>query len=561
MELQNVFKVSAIVAAMALTGCGGDIEVTPTVNDTSVNNSNNTTNNTNTGDTPTTPDPTDPVTPTNPCTSRTVSGTEVQGTFQAPHCVYGTDFAGKNLEIESDVTFADLENDGAHVFKGALQIGKNCNTTTGCTVPDTGPTLKVEAGATLAFTSGEAIIRIARGAKIDAIGTMEKPISFTSANTIEAFDLANIGPQFADWGGIIINGKGLTNQCTNAQRAENTCNADAEGISSHFGGSDNTDGSGHIKYANIWYAGSGPRDGGPGDDLNSLTLNAVGSGSSFEYIHVHQGFDDGIEFFGGASTIKNIVVTDTQDDAIDIDAGWQGKAQFIYVQHGTIKTKKDVTYQDEDGNPALIPAGTEGFMGNNGFETDGEKNGGDDYSEVPASNPNIANVTVVTTDGKSIRDNDPSQAAKFDDAIKSQYYNALFVKSEGANGTDCIEFKDSDAAANAEADTLNFHNSVMACVSNFKSGSDPLPNGEVKEEWFKNAGSSLVLDGVQDVLAADGFSTNAASTAITVQANDLSTLNDSFFTPVNYIGAVSSADTSSDWYKWVQKAVTAANND
>ncbi|MBE0370123.1 hypothetical protein [Pseudoalteromonas aurantia] len=564
MELQNLFKVSAIVAAMALTGCGGDIEVTPTVNDTSVNNSNNTTNNTgtDTGGTPTTP--TDPVTPTNPCTSRTVSGTEVQGTFQAPHCVYGTDFAGKNLEIASDITFADLENDGAHVFKGALLIGENCNTTTGCSVPENGPTLKVEAGATLAFTSGEAIIRIARGAKIDAIGTADKPISFTSANTIEAFDLANIGPQFADWGGIIINGKGLTNQCTNVERAENTCNANAEGIVSHFGGSDNADGSGHIKYANIWYAGSGPRDGGPGDDLNSLTLNAVGSGSSFEYLHIHQGFDDGIEFFGGASTIKNIVVTDTQDDAIDIDAGWKGKAQFIYVQHGTIKTKKDVTYQDSDGNPALIAAGSEGYMGNNGFETDGEKNKGADYSEVPASNPMIANVTVVTTDGKSIRDNSSSQAAKFDDAIQGQYYNALFVKSAAAQGgqdTKCIEFKDSDAAANAEADTLNFHNSVLACTANFKSGSEPLPNGEGKEEWFKNAGSSLVLDGAQDVLAADGFSTNSTSTAITITANDLSSLNDSFFTPVNYIGAVSNADTSSEWYKWVQKAVTAANND
>ncbi|MBQ4846885.1 hypothetical protein [Pseudoalteromonas sp. MMG005] len=564
MELQNLFKVSAIVAAMALTGCGGDIEVTPTVNDTSVNNSNNTTNNTgtDTGGTPTTP--TDPVTPSNPCTSRTVSGTEVQGTFQAPHCVYGTDFAGKNLEIASDITFADLENDGAHVFKGALLIGENCNTTTGCSVPENGPTLKVEAGATLAFTSGEAIIRIARGAKIDAIGTADKPISFTSANTIEAFDLANIGPQFADWGGIIINGKGLTNQCTNVERAENTCNANAEGIVSHFGGSDNADGSGHIKYANIWYAGSGPRDGGPGDDLNSLTLNAVGSGSSFEYLHIHQGFDDGIEFFGGASTIKNIVVTDTQDDAIDIDAGWKGKAQFIYVQHGTIKTKKDVTYQDSDGNPALIPAGSEGYMGNNGFETDGEKNKGTDYSEVPASNPMIANVTVVTTDGNSIRDNRGSQAAKFDDAIQGQYYNALFVKSAAAQGgqdTKCIEFKDSDAAANAEADTLNFHNSVLACTTNFKSGSEPLPNGEDKEEWFKNAGSSLVLDGAQDVLAADGFSTNSTSTAITIAANDLSSLNDSFFTSVNYIGAVSNADTSSEWYKWVQKAVTAANND
>ena len=81
MELKNLFKVSAIVAAMALTGCGGDIEVTPTVNDNSVNNSNNTTNNEGNGNTG------GDTGTTNPCTARTVGSTEVQGQFQAPHCV------------------------------------------------------------------------------------------------------------------------------------------------------------------------------------------------------------------------------------------------------------------------------------------------------------------------------------------------------------------------------------------------------------------------------------------------------------------------------------------
>ncbi|MEI8640343.1 hypothetical protein P4S68_01760 [Pseudoalteromonas sp. Hal099] len=78
-----------------------------------------------------------------------------------------------------------------------------------------------------------------------------------------------------------------------------------------------------IKWAKIWYAGSGPRVGGEGDDLNSLTLNAVGSGSEFDYLHIHQGFDDGIEIFGGATTLKHVAVTDTQDDSFDFDAGWQ----------------------------------------------------------------------------------------------------------------------------------------------------------------------------------------------------------------------------------------------
>ena len=555
MELKRIFKISAIVAAMALTGCGGDIEVTPTVNDSSVNNSNNTVNNNNGGDTT-------PVVE-NPCTSRTVAGTEIQGDFQAPHCVYGTDFASKSLEIEENIEFSKLENEGAHVFKGALLIGKDCNTSTGCSISSDGPTLKINAGTTLAFTSGESIVRIARGAKIDAIGTAEEPIRFTSAKEFAAFDIADTGAQFADWGGIMVNGFGYTNECTNAERAATNCNSDSEGITSYYGGSNNEDSSGNIKYAHIWYAGSGPRDGGAGDDLNSLTLNAVGSGSSFEFLHIHQGFDDGIEFFGGAASIKHIVVTDTQDDAVDVDAGWQGKGQFIVVKHGSIKTKSDVSYTNDDGVLVTIPAGTDGFMGNNGFETDGEKNGGAEYSEAPASTLNFANVTVLTTDAKSIRDDSASQGMKFDDAIRGKYYNALVVKTEGSNGTDCLEFKnsDKDEAANAEADTLNFENSVLACVSYFKNESETLPEGENKLDWFKNDGSNLVLDGAADVLAADGFATKSDSDAITIDANDLSSLNDNFFTSVDFIGGVSDKDTSSEWYKWVKKAIDASNAD
>ncbi|QTL37983.1 hypothetical protein [Pseudoalteromonas viridis] len=576
MKLTGLFKVSLVTSALVLAGCGGDIEVTPTVNDTSVTDSNNTTTTTNNG----TGDNSggdnnnggndgndkDPVV-TNPCVSRTVAGEEVQGEYRnSKHCYYDSSFASKALEIKENITFDALPNGGAHVFAGALLIGENCDTSTGCTVPETGPTLTVKPGAIMAFASGEAIVRIARSAKIMAEGTAEAPITFTSANDIEEFDITGFGPQFADWGGIMINGKGLTNQCKNEERAQGLCNAKTEGITSHFGGNDNADSSGNIKYAKIFYAGSGPREGGVGDDLNSLTLNGVGSGSSFEFLHIHQGFDDGIEFFGGAANLKNIVVTDTQDDSIDIDAGWQGKAQFIYIKHGTIKTKKDVNYTGEDENKKkvvkTIEAGTEGFMGNNGFETDGEKNKGDEYNDVTPSNPTIANVTVVTTDGKSIRDNDPSQAATFDDAIRGQYYNTLFVKADNAaNDTACLHFKDDDAAKNAAEDALNFNSSVLACVKDITDESKTLPGNESYTAWWDNAGSSQTLTEAGDVLAADGFSTNKDSASITVAAYDMTTLNDDFFVKADYVGAVSSADTTSAWYKWVKEALELADKD
>ncbi|WP_286235106.1 hypothetical protein [Thalassotalea sediminis] len=533
MQLKSLFKVSAVACALALVGCGGDIKINPTVNDNStttdnsVNNSNNTSNS----------GQQDAV----ECASYESDAGTVEGTFDGKDCLYNDSFASKNISITSNLTFEELPDGGVHVFEDALQIGEDGRTDDGFTVPTNGPTMTVKPGATLAFKSGEAIIRIARGAKIQAVGTADKPITFTSAFAYDRHDLEGKGAQYADWGGIIINGNGLTNQCTNAQRAADTCNVASEGITSYFGGNDNTDGSGNIKWAKIWYAGSGPRVGGEGDDLNSLTLNAVGSGSSFDYIHIHQGYDDGIEFFGGAANIKHIVVTDTQDDAIDIDAGWQGNAQFLFVKHGTVTTR--------DGAIA--------YMGNNGFETDGEKNGGADYDEAPASFPTIANVTVITTDGESVRDEDPSQAHKFDDAIKTNYYNVLAVKTDATNGTSCIEFK-SDGLKNAAE--ISFQNSVLACAGEFKDATQ-MPAGMSVEAWYENGGVNERVGGNADVLAENGFATNTSSADVTIAANDLSGLDTSFFDTVNYIGAVSDQDTSSAWYKWVEAAVTAADND
>ena len=533
MKLSDLFKVSLVATAMTLAGCGGDIEITPTVNDNSsstdnsVNNSNNTTGSTTEEEAV--------------CASYESDAGRVTGVVSGIDCLYNDSFASKTISITSNITFAELPDGGVHVFEDALQIGEDGSTVDGFEVPSNGPTMTVEPGAVLAFGSGEAIVRIARGAKIQAVGTEEKPVVFTSANAFDRFDTAGEGARYADWGGIIINGNGITDQCTDAERDGGTCNVASEGITSYFGGNDNADSSGNIKWAKIWYAGSGPRVGGEGDDLNSLTLNAVGSGSEFDYLHIHQGFDDGIEIFGGATTLKHVAVTDTQDDSFDFDAGWQGKAQYLFIQHGT------VTLND----------GTVVNMGNNGFESDGVK--GSSTEQVSPSNPTVANVTVVTTDGNSVRDDDPSQAYKFDDQFNSSIYNTVIVKQNATN-TQCIEFS---GDGEAQADKISFTSSVMACSANFTDtdtfASGPL-EGQTKTAWFENDGANQILTDDVAVLADNGFATNTAAAEVTVTATDLST-SDSFFESVNYIGAVSDQDTDSSWYKWVEAAVTAANAD
>ncbi|MFC3094369.1 hypothetical protein DRW07_14225 [Alteromonas sediminis] len=529
MELKTLFKASAVSVALILAGCGGDISITPTVNDNSsvVDNSTNNSNNTS-GQTPSED--------VNCASYEGASGT-VEGVFDGLDCIYNDSFASRSFSITSNITFEELPNGGVHFFEDALQIGEDGDTTAGFSIPTNGPTMTVRPGATLAFQSGEAIIRIARGAKIQAVGTASKPITFTSANAFDRFDNAGGGALYADWGGIIINGNAITDQCSDAERDAGTCNVPSEGIVSYYGGNDNTDSSGSIKWARIWYAGSGPRAGGEGDDLNSLTLNGVGSGSEFEYLHIHQGFDDGVEIFGGATTLKYIVVTDTQDDSFDFDASWQGAAQFLYVKHGTVTNREGAVVN----------------MGNGGFESDGRKGDG------PSSNPTIANVTVVTTDELSVRDEDPSLAFKFDDQFNASLYNVLMVKTD-ATQTWCVNFSGDGELG---ADQISFTGSVMACGEEFNNdtfGGGPL-EGTALATWFDNDGANERIGPAASVFAEDGFSTLTSSSDISVAASDLSDLDSSFFTPAAYVGAVSDQDTSSAWYQWVQAALTAADAD
>ena len=545
MQMKTLFQVSAIASALMLVGCGGDIKIEPTVNDNSVNNSNNTT--------------TPPVEPTdeNLCASYGDGDNLKQGSMTTDgDCSYGLSFASKSIEINEDLTLAALPNDGVHIFDSALQVGQDCDTTTSCSIDTDGPTLTVEAGATVAFRSGEALIRIGRGANIDAEGTIDNPITFTSTTAISHLDVVGKGPSpFGDWAGIVINGLGITDQCTDAERDGGTCNAESEGDGSFYGGNDNADNSGVIKFAKINYAGSGPIDGGDGNDFNSLLLNSVGSGTEIDYIHIHQGYDDGIEFFGGAVDIKHIVVTENQDDAIDIDAGWQGKGQYIFITHGPAE------YDGETSH-----------MGNHGFQKNNKK--GTTSTQAPVSTTQLANITFIGSDEVSVRDGDPSRAVKFDDGIQATYYNALFVKptlvqipvldsdgnSTGSFEDDgCVVFS-GDGQINASANSFN--NTVLACAQDFVAGdtavfddADTDSSGQTRAQWLAQ-GTDVESVGAITVLQSDGIRADSASFSASPAASLPAGMEAAAF-----IGAVDYTDTSSDWYNWVNTALTAAEND
>ena len=73
---------------------------------------------------------------------------------------------------------------------------------------------------------------------------------------------------------------------------------------------------------------------GLGNELNGLSLGAIGRETDIEYVEIMNNVDDGIEIWGGAVNLKYFSVWNVGDDSFDVDQGWRGKAQFGLIVQG-----------------------------------------------------------------------------------------------------------------------------------------------------------------------------------------------------------------------------------
>jgi len=223
------------------------------------------------------------------------------------------------------VTDADIEpcenvtwtNDKTYIVDGVVYV-EDC------------ATLTIEAGTVVKFTpraevGNPSALVIARGGKIFAEGTAQNPIIFT-AEADDVNDPFDLGPTDNSlWGGLVLLGKGITQKNGNSEViVEGIPTSEPRGT---YGGTDNADNSGVLKYVSIRHGG---RQIVSGNELNGLSLGAVGSGTTLEYIEVYANSDDGIEFFGGAPNLKHAVVAFAEDDSFDWDEVYTGKGQFWF---------------------------------------------------------------------------------------------------------------------------------------------------------------------------------------------------------------------------------------
>jgi hypothetical protein len=464
MALRNFLKLSAIASALVIAGCGGG--------DINIDAGNGGNDGGNGGVTPP---------PASVCPAFATAASALAG-VTTPVCeIKGT--------ITSDAT---LTADIAWALSGKVTVGNdNANSAT----------LTIQPGTKVFGKSGADYLVIARGSKIQAIGTATNPIVMTSVN-----DMLGLSDEesAAEWGGLVLLGKAPTNKCNAADLAN--CLVQAEGEAGPYGGADPEDNSGALKYVQVRYAGF---EVIPDNELNGITFAGVGRGTTVEYIQVHNNLDDGVEFFGGTVDAKYVVLTGNRDDSLDWADGWTGRMQHVLIRH----------------NPNDTKAGR-------GIEADNQSS---NFTATPISKPRISNLTIV---GNNFDGDEDSEGILLRAGTSAELYNTIVTGPEKMG--ECFEINTTETANFANSGDLVFRNSIIDCAEPFANIKDANDNVTFDANaWFTAQPNNLVGDAL-----LGGYIPAPNSPAL---ANGFDIANiDGWFDDVDYIGAF---DGTTDWTK------------
>lgn len=269
-----------------------------------------------------------------------------------------------------------------------------------------GDVLTIQAGTVVKGQPGQgagaSALIIARGAKIMAEGTESEPIIMTGL----ADDLNGSIPDDANqtWGGLIILGKATTNN--NAEGGEKSIEGipetETRGL---YGGNNDEDDSGVLTYVSVRHGGSVI---GADNEINGISLAAVGSKTVLDHIEVFSNFDDGIEFFGGDPTVTNVVLSYIGDDGLDEDEGFHGAVQNALVW------KKAETNESSDPRGAELDGGV-----------------GANEPERPFATAVMANITLFNEGINPNLTPGNKQTFYMRDGWAGKFYNSIFYGFDG----------------------------------------------------------------------------------------------------------------------------------
>ena len=211
------------------------------------------------------------------------------------------------------------------------------------------------------------------------------------------------------------------------------------GPTSTYGGNNDADTSGILKYVRIEFPGVAFQ---PDKEINGLTMGGVGSKTVIDYIQVSFCGDDSYEWFGGTVNAKHLIAFRGWDDDFDTDYGYRGMVQFA------------VSLRD----PAVADAGS----GSNSFESDNDGTGTDATPSTQALFSNVSSFGPLVTPSTTINANF-KRAMHLRRNTKLNIYNSIFA------GYSTGLFIDGTASqANATSGDLKVRNTILAgCKKNF----------------------------------------------------------------------------------------------
>jgi hypothetical protein len=284
--------------------------------------------------------------------------------FSAPFSVTVLQTGRGRATISSDITGSRrLYADTVYTLQGFIKVGN-------------GATLTIDPGTRIEGdynTLGSSLF-ILRGARINAVGTPENPIVFTSSRAAGE-------RQPGDWGGLVIVGNGVINR-GNPVILEGTGTGANNPQVNYAGGTDNADNSGELRYVRVEFAGYATA---PDAELNSFTFAAVGSATRLSYLQAVSGLDDHFEFFGGAADATHLVSYESGDDHYDLSEGYVGRMQYLIGLQSRVLIPRTGA-----GNVSQDPQGIE----NDGCAGANCNNG---QNSTPLTIPLMANFTLVGT--------------------------------------------------------------------------------------------------------------------------------------------------------------------
>ncbi|MFT3749854.1 MAG: hypothetical protein QM768_16140 [Agriterribacter sp.] len=415
-----------------------------------------------------------------------------------------------------------------------------------------GATLTVEAGATVKGDykgTNVAALVITRGSKIEAKGTQDEPIIFTSSSP---------DPRSGDWGGIVLCGKASVNtEFTGTGGGKGILevegginNANGDGLAGGGATPDDADNSGTLQYVRIEYAGYAYQ---PDKEVNSLTLAAVGSGTTIDHIQVSYAKDDAFEWFGGTVNCKYLIAYKTQDDDFDTDNGFSGTVQFGLIVRDSLIA--DISKSES-------------------FESDNNSAGSTVTPQTKAVFSNITSVGPLAT-LNNVGNSNYLAGAQIRRNSSISIFNSVFLGWPTGILIDATTGRATDR--NIADSTLRIRGVIVAgCKTsvNYAKGSNTDVTGATPEsiknwfltDYFKNR----ILESADNLYtrpfdysspdfipfgnAASILADQSGKTSFTVFDDPVLTAR-SFITAVNFIGAIAPAGEYAGWHKGWTKFV------